>query len=364
MQITFALPNLRLYGGIKSTMQMAESLQQLGHDVTVVYPRLPGRDGQAWWRPRKTLVQLARWVESFWWHPDWVTFSGHLIQVPMLAEKYLPEADILILTWWADVAKLHNVTSSKGKVLHFVRSYETWGGPPDLVEKVYALGIPKVANSEQLARQLPVPPISTIHNGIDENFFNTEYSRSSSTTMGFLYRLQDWKQMDDAIEVAESIIARNPEVRLLVFGEALKRDHAQRLHNLRNFEYIHLPSGPALKAAYEKIDIFLFTSDETEAFGNPPLEAMAAGCAVVATKVGAVPAYSVDQQTALHCEVRDCEQMVAAVQRLLDNTGFMKDLANRAQDAAQHYRWIEQAKLFEAVLANLVNESNDRSPGS
>lgn len=338
---------------------MAEALQQLGHDVTVVYPRLPGRDGQPWWRPRKTLVQLARWIESFWWQPNWVNFSGNLIQVPRLAEKYLPDADILVLTWWADVAKLHNVASAKGKVLHFIRSYETWGGPPDLVEKIYALDIPRVANSAQLARQLPLPPIAAIHNGIDGIFFDAEHTRTGPTTLGFLYRLQNWKQMDDAIDVAQKVIAKNPEVSLLVFGETLKKDHGRKLRALPNFEYIHLPSGPALKAAYEKIDIFLFTSDETEAFGNPPLEAMAAGCAVVATKVGAVPVYSVDQQTALLCDVRDREQMIAAVQSLIDDAELRSELGNRARESARQYRWIEQAKLFEKVLVDLVNDQRE-----
>jgi hypothetical protein len=50
-------------GGINSNVKMAEALQQLGHDVTVIYPRLPERDGQPLWRPRKTLVQIARAIQ-------------------------------------------------------------------------------------------------------------------------------------------------------------------------------------------------------------------------------------------------------------------------------------------------------------
>lgn len=352
-----------LYGGIKSTLQMAEALQQLGHDVSVVYPLLPGRDGLPWWNLRKTAVQIVRLIQSLTGKPNWFTFTGNLIAAPFHNERYLPKADVLVLTWWADVARFHSADPSLGKVIHFVRSYETWGGPESKVEQVYSLDIPRVTNSEALARRFTVAPIGVIPNGLDEVFFEDKKPRIQRDTIniGILYRLQDWKRMDDAITVLLDIKKQYPDAGVIVFGETIKPKHRRALSELGDYEYSHLPSGSALRDVYQKIDVFLFTSDETEAFGNPPLEAMAMGCAVVATRVGAIPSYSVDGETALQCNPGDTRAMTTLVKSLLVDTGLRNRLAAAAEQAAQKHRWVYQAEKFQALLTSNLSSADEHA---
>lgn len=354
MRITFVLPNLRLYGGIKSTLQMAQALHQLGHQVTVVHPRLPGRDGKSIFNLRKTAVQLVRLLQSFGKPEKWHSFTGEIMHVPYLAVRFLPDADVLVLTWWADAEKFCEVPAAKGRPIHFVRSYETWGGPPEIVQKVYSLPLPRVTNSEVLAGQIPGHTLCAIHNGLDDVFFRPIRPReTSSVTVGLLYRLQGWKRMDDALQVLSALKSNHPALNVTVFGEAIAQRHKIRCQQL-GIEYVHLPSGEALWEVYSTLDIFLFTSDETEAFGNPPLEAMAAGCAVVTTAVGAIPAYSEDGVSALHCAPGDTAQMVALIKALIDDPDRRSALADQAVNRAREYRWVDQAKKFESVLESMM----------
>mgnify|MGYP003627159920 CR=1 FL=1 len=363
MKITFVLPNLRLYGGIKSTIQMADALQQLGHDVTIAHPLIEGRDGQPWWKPRKTAVQAARLAQNLIKPPRWFNFSGTLLAIPYCSERFLPDADVLVLTWWADVAKLHNINECKGKVVHFVRSYETWGGPKALVNEVYGLNIPRICNSKALSAQLPHESLCAITNGLDDIFVTDHPAKSQTTRLniGVLYRQQGWKRMNDALAVLTNIKRENTGVRFILFGESIRPEHEPLIKALRDCEYHQLPAGKALLKVYQEIDIFLFTSDETEAFGNPPLEAMAVGCAVVATKVGAIPDYSVHAESALHCEPRDVKTMTSSIQRLIDDPGLRLGLGTTAKTAAQAHRWINQAEKLEAVLKTMTTDHHSEA---
>ncbi|MBV1875996.1 MAG: hypothetical protein KUG79_00005, partial [Pseudomonadales bacterium] len=199
MKITFVLPSIRLYGGIKSTITMADELSKLGHDVSLVYPLLPGRDGLPWWNLRRYAVQTIRFFQN-WLLPNlWFQFSGHLIAAPWLSARFLPPADFLILTWWSDVIELHNIASDRGYPIHFVRSYETWGGPDTQVKKTYTLPLTKIATSQTLANRLPIKPAAIIANGLDHNFFSLAPAADTQLPIcriGVLYRQQDWKRMD------------------------------------------------------------------------------------------------------------------------------------------------------------------------
>ena len=141
----------------------------------------------------------------------------------------------------------------------------------------------------------------------------------------------------------------------------MKPDHKAALDRLGHYEYEYLPSGKDLLRTYQKIDIFLFTSDSTEAFGNPPLEAMAAGCAVVTTRVGAIPDYSVDGESALHSEPFDTEKMTHLVQHLIDDVDARQKLVSAAQKTALNRGWKSQALKLQTVLLELLTTPEQRT---
>ena len=83
----------------------------------------------------------------------------------------------------------------------------------------------------------------------------------------------------------------NPNIKLVLFGEPERNNELNGLKDLGDFEFHLYPVKNKLREIYNSLDIFVFSSC-SEGFGNPPMEAMACGTAVVSTNVGAIPDYS------------------------------------------------------------------------
>jgi glycosyltransferase involved in cell wall biosynthesis len=89
-----------------------------------------------------------------------------------------------------------------------------------------------------------------------------------------------------------------------------------------------------------RADVFVLPS-HTEGFPNVILEAMAAGKAIVATRVGAIPEM-LDDKTAGPCglliDSRDPKSLAEALRRLMDDTPLRAELGRRAREKVQsHY---------------------------
>src|ERR1700686_2507659 len=103
-----------------------------------------------------------------------------------------------------------------------------------------------------------------------------------------------------------------------------------------------------LRALYRVARAFVYPS-RFEGFGIPPLEAMACGAAVIATRTGAIPDYAGD--AALLVAPGDVQGLYDALTRLLRDAPLRRELRARAAERASHYRWEASAatmtRLFE-----------------
>lgn len=83
------------------------------------------------------------------------------------------------------------------------------------------------------------------------------------------------------------------------------------------------------------------------------LEAMAAGCATVASTVGGIPEVLVDGENGLLVPPGDAAALAAALARLLDDAGLRERLGDSAR------RTVEQQYSPEAVCGRLAAIYND-----
>jgi alpha-1,3-rhamnosyl/mannosyltransferase len=90
-----------------------------------------------------------------------------------------------------------------------------------------------------------------------------------------------------------------------------------------------------------------------EGFGLPPLEAMAAGVPVVATRCDALTEVLGD--AARLVEVGNAEALAGALDELLDDAGGREELAKRGRQRAEHFTW-------EACAAGLAGLYRDALP--
>ncbi len=85
-----------------------------------------------------------------------------------------------------------------------------------------------------------------------------------------------------------------------------------------------------------------------EGFGLPPVEAMAAGCPVLASNVTAMPEVCGD--AALYCDPLDVDSIRDGMLRLAEDTALREELARRGPQRASLYSWEKAGAELLAVL--------------
>ena len=86
-----------------------------------------------------------------------------------------------------------------------------------------------------------------------------------------------------------------------------------------------------------------------EGFGIPPLEAMACGAPVLATRVGAIPDFAGD--AAMLVPPGDREALRDSLALLVRDAGLRRRLHEEGPRRASHYRWDRSAALMTELLA-------------
>ena len=84
----------------------------------------------------------------------------------------------------------------------------------------------------------------------------------------------------------------------------------------------------------------------------PPLEAMASGAAVVATRTGAIPEYA--EGAALLVDPGDREALATSLRQLLNDGALRRDLRARAAGQAMLHRWDASARTMTRLLAEVA----------
>ena len=105
-------------------------------------------------------------------------------------------------------------------------------------------------------------------------------------------------------------------------------------------------SDAELRALYENAACLLFPS-RYEGFGLPPVEAMACGCPVIASRGGAE---EVCGDSALYFDTEVPQSITLAVERLLEEPGLAEDLRARGLQRAGALSWVASARKLADVV--------------
>ncbi len=80
------------------------------------------------------------------------------------------------------------------------------------------------------------------------------------------------------------------------------------------------------------------------------MEAMASGCALVATNVGGVPDYTIPGETALVCSPGEVNIMAEHIQKLIENPDFFKKISGKGREFIENFSWEKVSDKFEKIL--------------
>ncbi len=241
------------------------------------------------------------------------------------------------------VATIHDFTSITMPARHRLKtilSYDLFIGP----SLARAARIAAVSHSiaEEAVRGFAVPrrKIEIVPNGVDD-FFSPGGEKDEYVL--FVGTLEPRKGLDDLLAVWDSLPAPRP--RLILCGDA---GWKTRLAPREGVDVIGFVDRTRLRDLYRRASLFVYPS-RFEGFGIPPLEAMACGTAVVATRTGAIPEFAAD--AALLVDPGDRTALRKAIARSLANRGLRDELAARGVQRASLYRWDRSARLMTELLA-------------
>jgi glycosyltransferase involved in cell wall biosynthesis len=167
----------------------------------------------------------------------------------------------------------------------------------------------------------------------------------------FLYvgRVSAEKQIEEIKLVLDAI----PHARLAIVGDGPAREELEAHFAGTNTHFVGYLHGLELGSAYASADAFIFPS-RTETLGLVLLEAMAAGCPVVAAASGGITDIVTDGVNGYLFDPLDKEGAIAATQRLLNASAERELLRQNARQEAEKWGWAAATRQLQSYYREIV----------
>ena len=158
----------------------------------------------------------------------------------------------------------------------------------------------------------------------------------------YVGRVSAEKQIDRIKPVLEAI----PQARLAIVGDGPYRESLEAHFAGTKTHFVGYLQGLELASAFASADAFVFPS-RTETLGLVLLEAMAAGCPVVAARSGGIPDIVTDGVNGYLFEPDDPDGAITATKSLLEATQIREELRTNARLEAEQWGWAAATKQLQ-----------------
>ncbi len=357
MRITFICPPFDLSGGQRVIATYAERLQQRGHRVLVV---APSRRKPSTREIVRSLLRRRRWpVRPTESHIGTTTVEHRTLDRSRpVTDADVPDADIVIATWWETAEWMMTLSLAKGVKVHYMQDYEIWNGARERVDATCALPVPKIIIArwvgELLAQRFNFPGAMLVPCSVDTALFDAPpRGKQDRPTIGLTYTTFRNKGCDISIAAYNLARQRLPDLRFVAFGASRP---APELPLPEPHEFHYRAPNSELKGLYARCDAWLFGT-RIEGFGLPILEAMACRTPVIGTPAGAAPELLAGGGGCL-VEPEDPAAMAAAIVRVCSQSDAdWRRMSDAAYATATKYTWEDATDRFERALMAAVGKA-------
>ncbi len=169
----------------------------------------------------------------------------------------------------------------------------------------------------------------------------------------YVGRLGAEKEIERIKPVLESI----PGARLALVGDGPNRQNLEEHFADTNTNFVGYLHGLELGSAYASADAFIFPS-RTETLGLVLLEAMSAGCPVVAANSGGIPDIVKHGENGFLFNPEDENGAIIATQKLFSNPLQKEVLRNNARKEAELWGWSAATRQLEGYYREIIEQKS------
>jgi len=199
--------------------------------------------------------------------------------------------------------------------------------------------------------------------GVDTELFQPDLADASmrehlsqgypeSPLLLYVGRLSAEKEIERIKPVLESI----PNARLALVGDGPYRAELEDIYEGTPTHFVGYLAGKKLASAFASADAFVFPS-RTETLGLVLLEAMAAGCPVVAARSGGITDIVDDGINGYLFDPADENGAIAATQKLLSDVSKQDVLRQNARREAEKWGWASATSQLQQFYKDVVSAS-------
>ncbi len=356
MKINFIIPFTGVTGGIKVIFEYANRLVSCGHKVNVIFPIIPyrltqGKKNLRYWYYYCMALTINLLGRTY---PKWFSkkINFNLKSSPWICNYFIDDADITVATAWPTAQDVAKLNSSKGKKFYLIQHYEIDSGNKDEVDKSYLLPLNQITtckrNAEILFKIFGKKIDNIIPYGVDLADFYIDHKKDNEKKRLLLYYdTYERKGGVDGLAALELLKKEYDNFDIVIFGRE-KPDCSF------DFDFVQQPiTQEKLRQLYCSVDIFVYPS-RYEGFGLPPMEAMACGCAVVATDVGAVTEYSIAGKTALIVPPCNPQALSQSILRLLADESLLNQISYKGNEHINNFKWQNSVDKLVNVFKSTI----------
>lgn len=367
MRVALVCPyDMDVPGGVQQHVHhLATALRGLGDDVTIVAPggrsrgelvsvgpsvRIPFNDSVAPIGLRPAVARrTVRALRDL--RPDVVHVHEPAVPwVSLVSTARSPAPVVATFHAWSDRARVYRVA---GRLV---------GRALARIDAHLAVSPAAAAYHGSVLGRRP-ESFTIVPNGVNVARFRgaTPFSQMrEQPSLLFVGRLEPRKGLDQLLHAVSSLKATRPDLRLYVVGDGPDRDRCQQLLPARlrsDVVFLGRVDDAELPRFYASCDLFVAPALGGESFGIILIEAMAAGCPVVASDIPGYASVITDGVNGRLVPPHDPAALADAIGSLLDNPSLARALATTASDGVDAYDWSAVAQQVRAVYRQVVGEA-------
>ncbi len=370
--IHFILSANAMGSGTRVAVEFANCLVERGFRVVVSVPYFNYWDFVLWglhreiggvknpWRVARAWLSWVAYplVKAILLRKRWYGQTIHPLHEKVRVNRFLlvpsagniPDADWIVVFQCYLIPRLLYLPPSKGRVVGGIRlDYLAGEREPNPLKSEWRrfcnsieqrLNVPLFSCSvtaRASARALGIHAEPIIYNGINLKEFTDSHRRGDQDPIRITMFCHDHPQkgQDFGCQVIRRLREESFPRRVLFcsLGERVKPAH----RGLFDVHYGYL-TGPAYVRVYQETDIFLFPS-LYEGFPAPPLEAMACGCALAATRVSGIDEYGIHGKNCMMAYPNDVEGMCRNVRALICDAVLRDAIRENGWITVQGHSW-------------------------